>query len=252
MLHAATAEMLRSGACPPLDQIALHYFRAGEQELARKYALEAADDEPGSPISHMRLLRLAYDASEEPGRRPAAVRLARAHYDLRELAKAKRYGEEALKNARELRPGEQIDVRLVVACARGLLGVDPPAKTLAQLAELENAALEAQEELLAARALDAALEVLEATGDEAEIAELFVRGSGMAAFREPAARCRIMALLAASAVHDRQRPAWIGAAGPWRWSATRSWSRKRCWPVSDGSWRWRPAAFWPPTRAASR
>ena len=201
MLHAATAEMLRSGARPPLDQMALHYFRAGEQELARKYALEAADDEPGSPISHMRLLRLAYDASEEPGRRPAAVRLARAHYDLRELAKAKRYGEEALKNARELRPGEQIDVRLVVACARGLLGVDPPAKTLAQLAELENAALEVQEELLAARALDAALEVLEATGDEAEIAELFVRGSGMAACREPAARCRIMALLAASAVH---------------------------------------------------
>ena len=203
MLHAATAEMLRSGSRPPLDQIAVHYFRAGEQELARRYALEAAAAEPGSPISHMRLLRLAYDASEEPGRHPAAVRLARAHYDFRELAKAKHYGDEALKNARELGPGEQIDARLVVTGARRLLGVDPPAKTLALLAELENAALEAQEELLAARALDATLEVLEATGGEAEIAELFVRGSSMAAFRErePAARCRIMALLAASAVH---------------------------------------------------
>lgn len=201
MLHAATAEMLRSGSRPPLDQIAQQYFRAGERELARSYALDAADAEPGSPAAHMRLLRLAYDASEEPGRRPATVRLARAHYESQELEKAKEYAQEAVKNIGALLPRERIDARLALVGARGLLGVDPPVATLEKLAELEKAALGVQEELLAVRALDAALEVLEANGDEAELAELFARARDMVTFQEPAARCRVMALLAADALH---------------------------------------------------
>ena len=201
MLHGATAEMLRSGSRPPLDQIALHYFRAGERELARSYALEAADAEPGSPAEHMRLLRLAYDASEEPGRRPAMVRLARAHFESQELEKAKRYGEEAMKNVGALLPGEQIDARLALVGARRLLGLDPPATTLEKLAEVERAGVEGDEELLAVHALEIALEALDVLGAEAEIAELFARARGMLAFKKPAARCRVLALLAADALH---------------------------------------------------
>lgn len=225
LLHAATAEMLRSRSRPPSDQVALHHARADQHQPVKSFP-EAAEAEDGRPADLMGLLRLAYDAGDEPGSRSVAVRLARARFDAQELADARRWGEEALEHApaewadrahrgRGVSRAESIEMGLVVAVARRRLGVDPPSTTLAKLAELERAAIEEREETLVARVLEAVLQALEAAApagpdSEAEIAGVVARAREMATCAEPGARCRIMALLAADAARGlpSARLAW--------------------------------------------
>lgn len=228
LLHSAAAEMLRSVSRPPLDQLALHFSRAGGREPADRSAA-AAEDEHGRPADRMGLLGPTRDAGQERDGRSVAARLAQGHYDSQELADARRWGEEALKNAQGLSSAARIEMELVGAVARWRLGVDPPATTLATLAALEKTALEEQEETLAARVLDATLEAMEATpaeglGGKAESADLVARARGMTACAEPAARCRIMALLAAD-------PGAGPASGPP--SAGVAWSRRAMALVRD-------------------
>ncbi|MGI9627952.1 MAG: ATP-binding protein [Longimicrobiales bacterium] len=69
LLHGRVAEILESESSdPPKDQLALHYYRAGERELALKYALEAADGaEAGGAVPEtIMYLELARKVADEP------------------------------------------------------------------------------------------------------------------------------------------------------------------------------------------
>lgn len=203
MLHAAAAEMLRSKSeSSNLGKIALHYYEAGERVLAGAYALEAVEESTTkSSDERMRLLRMVHEASVESGSRPPSARIVSAYFESVELEAVRRSGEDALRGQIELQETEVAQLRFMSSVARWWLGECTPEELLAKLKELEEQATKADDELLVARIMDATLEALEATGARRQLAELFSRAGGLATFKDPRARCRIMALLAARAAH---------------------------------------------------
>lgn len=211
LLHAATAQVLLSEppAAQPsaarlagstrLDRVARHYQRAGDRERARAYALKAA--EQSTSEGGVKLLRLAYDASRGRERREIAARLARSCYQGRQLEAARKYGEEALASAGEQLSPATGELRLIVADARFLAGIDEPRTTLEELAKLEEGFSRAGRSALVLRVQDTALDVMEGTHDAIQAELLFERVRKLASSRSKAVRLQASSLLARQAVH---------------------------------------------------
>lgn len=206
LLHAAAARVLLSdsGAAGsdgglPLDQVARHYQRAGDKGRARTYALKAAEQPAADGGAS--LLRLAYDSSSGQERRDVAVRLARSHYQARNLKAARAFAEEALAGPRNLPRPISGEVRLILADARFLTGLDEPDATLGELAQLEEAFSRAGDSALVLRVMDTALDVLEGMDAQGRADALFRRVRPLASERDGAVRRHAFSLLARQAVH---------------------------------------------------
>ena len=195
MLHGLAAEALRSGsAASRPDLVALHYYRAGDRNLAHIYALEAAKPDAGRPpVDRLRFLRIAYDASDGARRDRVTMPLARAHHRARRLDPACRYAEEALRQGSDLRCPDVVGMRLIVSDSRYLLGRQSLASTLGQLAELEEAARDADDEASLAAVLDTTLTVLHRAGNRDDVIRMLATIEGMNGFGDPLANCRILA-----------------------------------------------------------
>lgn len=203
LLHALTAEVLRSGVrMRRPDRIAMHYYRAGERRLAYTYALEAANPSATrSPGDRTKFLQIAYETSDGPQRQGLTIQLARAFHRTRRPTAALRYARKALNGVQHLSFAESCTGRLIVADALHLLGRKATAATLDRLADIE-AGLREDEEAVRAEVLDATLRVLHREGDHEAVARLFDRVRRLEGLRGPVANCRVLATLAVQAEYD--------------------------------------------------
>ena len=195
MLHALAAEVLRSGSagCRP-DLAALHYFRAGDRDLAHTHAIEATRaTAKRPPADRLRLLSVAYETSEGADRHRVTLPLARAHHRARRLQAAMRYGEEALGRRADLSRSELVGMRLIVADSGHLLGRQPLAPTLVQLGELEGLTRAEGDDAALAAVLGTTLLALHRAGDRDEVLRLLATMERMHPSRNPLATCRILA-----------------------------------------------------------
>lgn len=204
LLHAVAAQVLVSEAGasgsaggPPLDQVARHYQRAGDKKRARAYAIEAAE-QPAADATN--LLRLAYDASRGEERRDVAARLARSYYQARNLKAVRKFGEEALA-AREPPSPAHGEVRLIVADARFLAGMDEPEATLGELAKLDHMFSKVGDSAMVLRVLDTALHVMEGADAKGRTDALFRRVRKLASASDFVVRREALSLLTRQAVH---------------------------------------------------
>ena len=194
MLHASMAELIRSRSEePPLERVALHYFRAGDHELAHLYALEAAADaDSKTAAERQQVLEFAYDVSKGVRRAPVAARLARLKYRSRELRAALRLGREALEDVSTLSLSESLTVRLIEADSRNLLGIDPVDTTLDELADIEREARRGGEERCLAAILDTTRQLIVRSGEHSRLGELVGRIGQLEEASDEVARCRIL------------------------------------------------------------
>lgn len=90
-LHGKVAEHLQLQNPPPVDQLALHYHRAGMHDQALKFALEAADkaESSGGVPEALGYLGIARRSTEEPVHTTNIIgKLAHLHYLHRNFAEA--------------------------------------------------------------------------------------------------------------------------------------------------------------------
>ncbi len=198
MLHASMAELIRSRSeDPPLERVALHYFRAGDDGLAYLYAMEAvAAADSKTAAERQQVLKLAYDVSKGAPRAPVAARLARLKYRSRELHAALRLSREALEDASALSLSESLTVRLIEADSRNLLAMDPVETTLDQLANMEQEARDGGEERCLAAILDTTRQLIVRSGEHSRLGELAVRIGQLEEASDEVARCRILGAIA--------------------------------------------------------
>ena len=203
LLHALTAEMLRSGVRKRRpDRIAMHHYHAGEHQLACIYALEAAkSSKTRRPGDRSKFLEIAYETSEGARQQGLTIPLARALHRTRRPVAALRYARKALSEVQDLPLAESSTGRLIVADARHLLGRRATTTTLDQLAELE-AALREDDEAVRAEVLDTMLRVLHREGDHDAVTRLFTRVKRLDGLRDPVANCRVLAILAVQAKYN--------------------------------------------------
>ena len=203
LLHALTAEMLRSGVRKGRpDRIAMHYYHAGERQLACIYALEAAKPSATRrPGDCSKFLKLAYETSEGPRQQRLTIGLARALHRTRRPTAALRYARKALSEAHNLSFAESATGRLIIADALHLLGGKATAATLDELAKLE-ATLRENEGAVLAEVLDTTLRVIRREGDHDAVMRLFAKVKRLKGLRDPVANCRVLAILAVQAEFD--------------------------------------------------
>lgn len=203
LLHALAAEVLRSGIPKRRpDRIAMHYYRAGERQLACIYALEAAKPSATrKPEDRSKFLQIAYETSDGPRQQGLTIHLARALHRARRPTAALRYARKALSEVHNLSFAESCTGRLIVTDVLHLLGKRAAGTILDQLAELE-ATLRENEEAVQAEVLDATLRVLHREGDHDAITRLFSRVKGLEGLRDPVANCRVLAILALQAEYN--------------------------------------------------
>lgn len=201
VLHARTAKVLyRASKNPALLEVARHYRLAGETRHASLCAREAIKHARSLDVpARLRVLEAAHDLSRAPHRGPIAARLSRACYELRRLNAALRFGRDALDGAAGLRPPESMDVRLAVADARHLLGIDDTESTLAELQQIEEWAHLAGDEIRVAGVVDTRVQLLDRAGMTKAVVVELERLRTMKLPAERAARCRILATLATQA-----------------------------------------------------
>ena len=201
VLHARTARLLyRASGDSALIEAARHYRLAGESRHASICAHEAVKGAYSRDVpSRLRLLEEAHELSQGPRRALIAAGLARACYDLRRLKSALRFGAEALEGTSGLSPSEAVEVRLAVADARHLLGMDDAEESLAELAKLEERARAGTDDVRLARVLDGRVQLLDREGLRDAVVEELERIRGMELPANRAARCRILATLAIQA-----------------------------------------------------
>lgn len=201
ILHARTAELLndrRGGG--RLESIALHYFRAGNNDMAYLYATEAVEDTALADVSgRLHLLGVAYDVSTGLPRALVAAGLAEANYRSRRLRDALRFGEEALHVPEGFPPAQSAGIRLLVADTRHRLGLVQTSAALAEFSAIEEIALKEGDELLQAVAVEATVELLEWAADHGAMAEQASRIKAMGPFETPAAQSRVSAALSQAA-----------------------------------------------------
>ncbi len=200
-LHARTAKILcRVSKNSALLEAARHFHLAGEPRHASSCVHEAIKHAHAQDVpSRLHVLEAAYELSRGPRRGQIAARLARACHELRRLNSALRFGKEALEGPTCVHPSESVDVRLTMADAGHLLGIDDTESALAELDELEERARAADDEVLRARVLDTRVQMLDRTGIGDAVVEELARLRTTELPAEPAARCRILATLAAQA-----------------------------------------------------
>lgn len=203
LLHVLTAEILRSGVRKRRPgRIAMHYYRAGERQLACIYALEAAKPSATRrPGDRSKFLKIAYETSEGPRQQRLIIHLARALHRTRRPAAALRYARKALSEVHNLSFAESATGRLIVADALHLLGRKAAAATVDQLSKLE-AALRENEEAVLAEVLDTTLRVLHREGNHDAVMRLFKRVKRLEGLRDPVANCRVLAILAVQAEYN--------------------------------------------------
>ena len=203
LLHARTAELLNNRReREPLESVALHYFWAGNHDMAYLYATEAAKNTAPADISgRLHLLRVAYDVSVGLSRTLVAASLARANYGSCRLRAALRFGQEALQGPDEFQPAEAAAIRLIVADAQHRLGLTESEPALREFTEVGEVARREREEVLQAAVVEATVELLDRTADYESMA---VQGSLIAKLGplgNPAAQSRISAALSQIARH---------------------------------------------------
>lgn len=196
MLHGLAAEALGPGSAESRpDLVALHYYRAGQRNLAYIYAVEATrPDAELPPRDRLRLLEVAHEVGEGPRRNRATLALARASHRARQLDSACRYGAEALRRGAGLGTSDLAGARLVVADSTCLLGRRPLAFTLTQLAELEKVARDEGDDAVVAAVLSTTLMVLHRSERHGDVTRLLAGIDEMAGFEDPLANCRILAV----------------------------------------------------------
>lgn len=203
LLHARTAELLndqRGGV--PLELIALHYFWAGNHDMAYLYATEAVEGTARADVSgRLRLLTVAYDVSAGLSRTLVAARLAEANYRSRRLRAALRFGQEALLKPDEFPPVDSAGIRLMVADAQHRLGLMQTPAALAEFSEVEDIARRERDELLLVAAVEVTVELVERVADHEAMAEQTSRIAKLGPFEDPAAQSRISVALSSLARH---------------------------------------------------
>ena len=201
VLHARTAEVLsRTSNGTGLLDVARHYHLAGRRRHASMCALEAvkyADSRNGA--DRLGILKAAYELSEGPRRGLIAASLSRAYYDLRRLRPTVRFGAKALDDATCLSPSEALEVRLAVADARHLLGLDDVETSLAGLLDMEESARTIDDDTRLAAVLDTRVQVLDRAGRRDELIAELARIREMEPSAQPLGRCRVLATLAMEA-----------------------------------------------------
>lgn len=201
VLHARTARLLyRASGDSALIEAARHYRLAGESRHASICAHEAVKGAYSRDVpSRLRLLEEAHELSRGPRRALIAAGLARACHDLRRLKAVLRFGAEARDGTSRLSPSEAVEVRLAVADARHLLGMDDAEESLTELAKLEECARAGADDVRLARVLDGRVQLLDREGLRDAVVEELGRIRGMELPANRAARCRILATLAIQA-----------------------------------------------------
>ena len=201
LLHARTAELLRDyPESRPFELVSLHYFWAGNHDMAYLYATEAVKGAARTDVdARLRLLRVAYDVSLGPKRSCIAVSLSRAHYRSRQLVDALRFGEVALSEPDALEAAETDEIRLIVADTRHRLGLDETEAALSELAEMEESARRGGKEQLWAAVLDTTVQLLDRAADRKAVVAQLARIGELEPMTDPAARSRILATLSAIA-----------------------------------------------------
>ena len=203
VLHARTAKLLRRApGGPALLEAARHYRLAGDLRHASLCAHDAIRRTHGRDVpGYLRLLEEAYELSQGSRRALIAARLARVCHDLRRLKSVLRFGAEALEGATGMSPSASVGVRLAMADARHLLGMDDTEESLAELRALEERARDAADDVRLARVLDARVQLLDRGGLRDAVVEELGRIRGMELPVHRAARCRILATLSMQAAH---------------------------------------------------
>ena len=197
LLHGRIAEMLESEpGNPPKDQLALHYYQAGERELALRYALEAADEAEvsGSNEEMISALRLAIATSEGECKTRIRARLAVALFDSRHLADSIDHARNALLSCDHLTDDLRIALELNVANAERLLGLKTPRETLQTLTRLGFEALSHEAEELYLDVLDTKLHVLDRAGESEYAAALINSVANNDPFSSDKAQCKALSI----------------------------------------------------------
>lgn len=203
LLHGASAEtLIQSQRKSTGEDAALHHFSAGEMSLARLHALTAIGDDSslGGPGVQLRLLELAYEASDCTGASEVAARLAQAQYESRRVVAASNTSKVALSARERLALADSLNVRLILTDCRHLVGLDAPQTTLKQLQELEAEARQGGEEAMMAKIMDVIVQVHHMTGDARAVTGYLDRLRKIEV-RDPNARCRILSILAMDALY---------------------------------------------------
>lgn len=197
LLHARTAELLNDQPYRgPLELIALHYYWAGNHDMAHLYASEAAKEAEAADTSgRLRLLRVAYDVSSGLSRSMVAASLAQANYRSRRLRAALRFGQEALGTPEEFVPVESAAMRLIVADARHRLGLADVEATLREFSEIEEVARKVRNDLFLATVVDTTVEMLHRAADREAVTAQLSRIEKMDPLGDPAAQSRLWVAL---------------------------------------------------------
>lgn len=203
LLHARTAELLNDQReREPLELVALHYFWAGNHDMAYLYATEAVKKTPAADISgRLHLLRVAYDVSAGLSRTLVAASLASANYGSRRLRAALRFGQEALQQPGEFQPVELAAIRLMVADTQHRLGFTETGTALREFSEAAAIAANERDDVLRAAVVETTVELLDRTADYESMAEQASRIAKMGSLVNPAAQSRISAALSQASRH---------------------------------------------------
>jgi DNA-binding SARP family transcriptional activator/tetratricopeptide (TPR) repeat protein len=198
-LHGQIAEFLLQGTNPPVDELALHFDRAGEQDSALKYATEAADraEAAGAVAEALQYLEIAVrNQPDDEGNAELLGRLAhlnRLQRNLREAATL--FTSVAQVNRKAGREEEALwaEVHAVEAMSqRGLLPVD---EVSAELRRLKSAARDRSFDDVLARALDVEARLHASTCSATQLAGTLAEAEHLTDVRSDRARCWIHAAL---------------------------------------------------------
>ena len=199
LLHGRIAEMLESEpGDPPKDQLALHYYKAGERELALKYALEAADEAEasGGNAEEIRYVSMAIELSRPKDRRSLHRRLAQLLHLDRDLPGAEEWLPVALADAQAADDeGAVLDLEstlIEVRSETGSIGVE---EALVRLKHIEERARCSNLLGVLVESLERRIRILDREGRWAEIAGVLNEEESLLPKLEPPAACALHCLL---------------------------------------------------------
>ena len=199
LLHGRIAEMLESEpGDPPKDQLALHYYKAGERELALKYALEAADEAEasGGNAEEIRYVTMAVELSKPRDRPTLHRRLAHLYHLDRDLKGAEEWLPVALADAlAEGDEGGALDLESTLVEVRSETGSMDVEEALRRLALIEARARSGGLPEALVESLERRIRILDREGRWAEITEVLRRGEVLSLDSDPAAACGLHCLL---------------------------------------------------------
>ena len=200
-LHGKIAEMIRTEpGDPPKDQLALHFFRAGEAELALRYALEAADEAEvsGSNSAGIRYTSMAIGLTQNSDQKAALHRrMARLHHLNRDLVEAETWLARAVEDAQaQPRLGSSIELESQLVEVRAETGSIRAPDALQRLLRLEQESREQGCNDVLLQIMERQLRILDRLGRLAEICDLLEKVEVYLGDVPPRSECALHCMLA--------------------------------------------------------